>query len=66
MRTKKVGALLVALAASLSVTGPAAAASPPSVPVYPPPIRPISWLAAGDSYSSGQEAPAVRTVADRG
>ena len=42
-----------ALAIVLSESGHAAA-SPPSVPTYPPPTRPISWLAAGNSYSSGQ------------
>jgi len=58
VNTRRTAAVIVvlacALAASFSLPGHAAAASPPAVPVHPPPTRAISWLAAGDSYSSGQ------------
>jgi len=42
-----------AVAVLSSVAEPVAAASP-TAPAFPPPTRAISWLAAGDSYSSRQ------------
>ena len=47
-------ALGVGLGVLSSVTGSASAASPTPSAALPPPIRAISWLAAGDLYSSGQ------------
>ena len=47
-------AVVGALAGVTVTAAPTVAAPQPSAPVFSAPDRPISWLAAGDSYSSGQ------------